>query len=159
MPHKNPEDKRAYMRRWRAKNPNKYRKRETKYMREWRAKNREDWNKYQRERYKRSRGYFYHIKSKFNLTVDQYEGMVAQQGDLCAICKTKPADRYNVDHDHKTGKVRGLLCGRCNTGLGAFKDAPEILIAAAHYLTSCNNGSRTLPLPESSLEPNLSETP
>lgn len=56
-------------------------------------------------------------------------------GDTCGICETKFATAPQVDHDHTTGLVRGLLCRRCNIGLGAFKDNQNSLIAAIRYLT------------------------
>lgn len=58
--------------------------------------------------------------------------MLAEQGGLCAICKTAPA--ADVDHDHVTGAVRALLCFNCNGGLGQFKDNPAFLHAAAYYV-------------------------
>jgi hypothetical protein len=58
--------------------------------------------------------------------------MLAEQGGLCAICKSAPA--VHVDHDHATGAVRALLCFNCNGGLGQFKDDPETLHAAAFYV-------------------------
>lgn len=67
--------------------------------------------------------------------------MHEEQGGECAICDAEiPAvseDRYLsacVDHDHKTGKVRGLLCWDCNVGLGKFLDNPDLLVSAAEYL-------------------------
>jgi hypothetical protein len=64
--------------------------------------------------------------------------MVANQRSLCAICETaEPATRsgtWHVDHCHTSGKVRGLLCTRCNIGLGQFQDDPERLRAALLYL-------------------------
>jgi hypothetical protein len=71
---------------------------------------------------------------------EQYAGMLDQQGHACAICGDTEwwahmhAGSPQVDHDHATGEVRGLLCGRCNTGLGQFQDDPERLHAAARYL-------------------------
>lgn len=62
--------------------------------------------------------------------------MYAMQQAKCAICDTKP-DKYPglvVDHCHTTGKVRGLLCTKCNLGLGHFKDNKEALAKAALYL-------------------------
>ena len=73
----------------------------------------------------------------------QYEEMLAEQGGKCAICKKvlsiKSAYSIHepfpcVDHDHKTKKIRGLLCGFCNIGLGAFKDYPVRLESAIRYL-------------------------
>jgi len=58
--------------------------------------------------------------------------MLEEQGGLCAICRAAPA--AHVDHDHATGKVRGLLCFNCNGGLGQFKDRIQVLEAAIGYL-------------------------
>jgi hypothetical protein len=71
----------------------------------------------------------------YGVTVEQYEDMFAKQSGLCAIC-LKDASRgtLNVDHDHETGRIRGLLCGHCNRGLGLLRDDPELLEEAARYL-------------------------
>jgi hypothetical protein len=78
---------------------------------------------------------------KHLVTVEEYEQLLLDQRYACAICKT-PADQFqralHVDHDHVTGKVRGLLCVRCNTGLGCFKDSTENLVEALHYLCDHN---------------------
>lgn len=58
--------------------------------------------------------------------------MLIEQDGLCAVCYEKPAT--SVDHDHKTGQVRGLLCRNCNTGLGMFGDNPELMLAASAYI-------------------------
>jgi hypothetical protein len=69
------------------------------------------------------------------IAAEEYETMLAAQGGVCAICKKPPGRRMlNVDHDHTTGAIRALLCHGCNTGLGAFKDTPATLRAAAAYL-------------------------
>lgn len=66
--------------------------------------------------------------------------MIVEQANRCAICGEHPkggkrsASRLNVDHDHVTGRVRGLLCHRCNLALGALKDSAELLRRAATYL-------------------------
>lgn len=76
---------------------------------------------------------------RFGLNATDYDAMLAAQGGVCAICASaQPRGRWNthfaVDHDHKSGRVRGLLCGTCNTALGMAKDNPELLRAAADYL-------------------------
>lgn len=68
---------------------------------------------------------------KYGLTDQQYEMILQTQGWVCAICGDTP---IAVDHDHQTGKVRGVLCRCCNTGLGHFKDKAELLVTAASYL-------------------------
>ena len=65
--------------------------------------------------------------------------MMAAQGSMCAICGLPPSGKgpnavLHIDHDHKTGKVRGLLCQACNRGLGFFRDARDRLTAAIEYL-------------------------
>ena len=86
------------------------------------------------------------LKRKYGLTVKEYDLLSEKQKHQCAICG-KPAKklqrRLHVDHDHRTGAVRGLLCDDCNTGLGKFKDNPDFLIAAAEYLRrACRKLSR-----------------
>ena len=98
------------------------------YQREYRAKNRRVAQDYERKR-------------KFGLTPEEYGKMLLAQGNKCAICgNEETATRLDktkslaVDHDHKTGKVRGLLCCECNQGLGKFRDSREMLLSAARYL-------------------------
>lgn len=81
-----------------------------------------------------------HLKKRFGLTLDEFESMLISQGAACAICGTGTSDggkSFHVDHDHKTGKVRGLLCGRCNRAIGQFADNPSLCRAAAAYLEKC----------------------
>ena len=59
--------------------------------------------------------------------------MMAEQKGLCAICQTQ-LEESNIDHDHTTGEVRGLLCTPCNLGIGMFKDNPDVLNRAIRYL-------------------------
>jgi len=67
-----------------------------------------------------------------------FQEMYAKQGGCCAICKHPPTsgrgNTLHVDHDHETGKVRGLLCHSCNTSLGGFRDSQSVLWAAIEYL-------------------------
>lgn len=78
------------------------------------------------------------LKRKFGLTVEDYDRMVAEQEGSCAICRRpcQTGRRLAVDHCHKTGAVRGLLCHSCNLGIGKLGDDPERLLSAARYLLS-----------------------
>lgn len=71
------------------------------------------------------------------MTMTSFQAMLKAQDGVCAICKeTCPTQRrLSVDHDHKTGKIRGLLCARCNFGLGSFRDRPALLRGAEVYLS------------------------
>lgn len=79
---------------------------------------------------------------KINFTEKEYDVMLAAQNSKCAICDSEFAGltrsgnnaRLSVDHEHDTGIVRGLLCKRCNMGLGYFGDSPELLNKAIAYL-------------------------
>jgi hypothetical protein len=70
---------------------------------------------------------------RYGLTLKDYRAIVARQGNACAICK-RSGRPLVVDHCHVTGKVRRLLCNKCNVGLGCFNDEPSLLRAAATYL-------------------------
>ena len=106
----------------------------------WRKKNPERaqflderWRKANPEKIKRM--YRRRALKKYGLDEVSYDDMLARQNYVCAICKSNNGGRtFHVDHDHKTDIVRALLCSRCNPGLGAFKDDPELLEAAAAYL-------------------------
>lgn len=72
--------------------------------------------------------------SKYGLTFVKYNEMLLSQNNSCKICLNVFAEQPCVDHDHSTGKVRGLLCKKCNIGLGAFKDKVVNLENAIRYL-------------------------
>jgi hypothetical protein len=79
----------------------------------------------------------YQRHRNFGVTPDQYRQQLAAQENCCAICKTPVTNlsrQLAVDHDHATGKLRGLLCLKCNTALGKFGDSEELLLAALDYL-------------------------
>lgn len=83
------------------------------------------------------------LSRRYGLTPFEYQALYSAQGHSCRICGSPPSgnDRWGllaVDHDHDTGRVRGLLCFRCNSGLGQFQDDPAILRAAAAYLEAEN---------------------
>ncbi|MFI7442578.1 endonuclease VII domain-containing protein [Nonomuraea indica] len=74
----------------------------------------------------------YKLKLRYGITEDDFERMLARQGGLCAICQAVPG--AFVDHCHRTGQVRGVLCFNCNNGLGHFGDNTVLLELAALYL-------------------------
>lgn len=72
---------------------------------------------------------------KYGITEIDYERLLVEQGGACAICRNPSTGRrLSVDHDHDTGRVRGLLCFTCNIGLGSFKDSILRLESAIEYL-------------------------
>jgi Uri superfamily endonuclease len=79
------------------------------------------------------------LKRRYGITKLQYEQMLKKQKNVCAICKQKCLEKavLSVDHDKETGKVRGLLCSRCNLALGLFYHDSKRLTNAARYVDSC----------------------
>lgn len=83
-----------------------------------------------------------YMKKTYGLTLEEYQTMYNRQDGLCAICglsetrKTKYGfiKLLHIDHDHKTGKIRALLCGNCNGGLGLFKDSIQYMENAINYI-------------------------
>lgn len=71
------------------------------------------------------------------MTLEDFDAMLAEQGGVCLICKNEPQDKigFVVDHDHQTGEVRGILCQRCNAGIGMLGDDVDRLASAIAYLT------------------------
>lgn len=78
---------------------------------------------------------------RYGLTTETHDAIAERQGWVCAICHKKPPQVFDVDHDHKTGKVRGLLCHRCNTMLGAFGDDAELIATTMTRAISYLNAS------------------
>lgn len=83
------------------------------------------------------------LKSKYGLSLEEYNKMLESQNGVCAIClkpetshsnKKGPIDSLRVDHCHKTGKVRGLLCSECNFGISKFNDSMGLVCSALAYL-------------------------
>jgi hypothetical protein len=103
---------RAATQRWKDRNPEKYR----------RSTKRTNLRKFAR-------------RHGADIDIGLYDQMVAEQDGRCLICGAKPGRiALAVDHDHETGRVRGLLCRSCNQGLGHFRDDPDLLRSAAAYL-------------------------
>jgi len=70
----------------------------------------------------------------YNITKQEFEEMKAKQNGMCAICG-RENNNLVIDHNHKTGKVRGLLCTACNVGIGLLQDSVDILTIAIKYIT------------------------
>lgn len=97
-------------------------------------------NEKARSRYSPEKRSDYVVKG-YGITLADYNRLLESQNGGCAICgsktaKTKKNGRFCIDHDHKTGLVRGLLCAPCNRGIGLLNDSSEVLRKAADYLES-----------------------
>ena len=113
MPFKDPERRRANQKRWRENHPDRTRH-------------------YDTPENKRVQ----HLNRKYGITIERYNEMLVGQGGVCKICRRADPDGRHlaVDHDHETGKIRGLLCRPCNTALGLMFDDPKQLRIAADYV-------------------------
>jgi len=110
-----------------------------KYALDYREKNIEKVREKDRQRAKLPHRRKYQLRNqlrKFGITLADYDKMFNDQNGVCAICgKTNlKRRRLAIDHNHKTNKVRGLLCGKCNKAIGLFEENPEILEKAIKYL-------------------------
>jgi hypothetical protein len=138
--------RRCYTKKWRREN----REKAIRSTVAWRARNPEKAviaakksHATARKRYHSDASYrlsyaFKGLLARHGITQKAYEEKIAQQGHRCAICRNASSGTkrllFCVDHDHDTGKIRGLLCITCNTGIGALKDDPRVLEAAIRYL-------------------------
>lgn len=146
MPYKDPEEKKENSRKnylsrksleknWYQKYPEKIKNSNKKYHKNWYEKNKMkkkeyclSWRKANPEKVLSC-----HLKYKFNITKDQYDLMLKEQQGKCKICG-KVMIEILVDHCHKTNKIRGLLCRKCNSILGYATDDISILKSALRYL-------------------------
>lgn len=99
----------------------------------WRTENPEAFKVY------KSRNTYYMATHRYGLSMVEYKALLKKSKGKCIICrinfsKIKINRRCHIDHDHKTGKVRGLLCHRCNNGLGNFRDSIKYMAKAIKYL-------------------------
>lgn len=79
-----------------------------------------------------------HLKQRYGITPEQKVQIFESQGSCCAVCKSSEprGGKWATDHCHVRGKVRGVICNSCNTGLGLFADNPDFLREAAEYLVA-----------------------
>lgn len=126
----------CYERDLRQRNP-EYAERQRENSRQWAAKHKEHLRQYNKEYRKRTQTPESNELKKLashGLTLQDYQQMLDAQNGVCAICGREPGkNKLAIDHDHKTGIIRGLLCFRCNYGLGWFQDdLTRIYKAIAH---------------------------
>jgi len=108
--------RKEYMRLWREKNKNKY----NAWARDYYSKNKDKWKSRKRE---------YRLVRMYNITTEEYNNMFEKQKGTCYICGKEPVSHaknknskvLHIDHNHETGKVRGLLCSKCNGALGWYE--------------------------------------
>jgi len=104
-----------------------------KYGKEWRKKNKDktkEWYENNKDKKKANQ-----LKKRFGITLKDYNELLRKQGGTCAICRNKANDKaLAVDHNHKIGKVRGLLCHYCNSTLGYFKEDISLFYKCIEYL-------------------------
>lgn len=122
----------AYRRDWNERNREKLRE-QSKL---WRQNHREEINAKARKRYIKNKESELnrHRKQSYGIDEEIYFELVNAQNGTCLICGDKPSINLSVDHNHKTGKIRGLICNPCNIAIAKAKDSPEILRAMADYL-------------------------
>ncbi len=108
------------------------------------SKDNEAWRRANPEKHKRAyqvRNHRSNLKTRFGMSVEEYNVLVAQSDGVCGICR-EPESRERklcLDHDHQTGALRGFLCSRCNLLLGNASDSVELLKQAIRYLRSEGN--------------------
>lgn len=119
---KNKEKIRIYNKKYRAENKSKLKARSKKYTQSHKA---------EKQAYDRKR----RLKLGYNLSVEEYDKMLVEQNGVCAICSNPPTGKpLHVDHNHKTGKVRKLLCFTCNSAIGYAKEDINLLGRMIVYL-------------------------
>jgi hypothetical protein len=149
MPHKDPQAKAEYARQYRAANREKIRENSKRYWQKNKARCAAANLKYRSEnqdRVKELNQLWWAankdrlVAEKYGLTLEEYQQMLDATEGKCPICSVelvfegKSAARACVDHDHATGKIRGIVCSRCNLLIGKAKDDAALLMRAAEYL-------------------------
>lgn len=142
MPHKDAAARRAYMAEYNAKNRDHLRE----IHRSWQEQNRDRLRTYKHRHHAkrlatdlegvRAEQRSAWLARRYGMTPEAYDEIVAAQANRCAICGDEPSEgkALHIDHDHKSGAVRGLLCGHCNRAIGLFRDNADVIEMAAAYL-------------------------
>lgn len=136
-----------YQRQWRKSNPEKVKAHTKTYYKNhkeqvhaknkaWRGRHSDQMKAYQKKWWE-EKGKDAYYRSKYGISLLAYKTLLEQQNQCCGICgfsRFVLCETLHIDHDHKTGAVRGLLCSECNHGIGNFKDSPIFLTSAIAYL-------------------------
>lgn len=125
-------------------NKEQYKKRAEKFSKSetrkrWREENKDNIKEYHKKRWSLIKDKKPHLKSNYGITLDDYNNMFEQQNGCCLGCGKHQSDLEKplcVDHDHQTGRVRGLLCIKCNSALGMVLDNIDTLTNLIKYLKS-----------------------
>jgi hypothetical protein len=144
-----------YARKWRRKNPEKASKQSKLYRirnkekikisnKKYREENNEYLQKINKEWYNENKEKVRDVQLNrtFGITLEEYNELLNKQNGVCSICGDPPTidqKKFSIDHDHITGKIRGILCRGCNVGIGHFKDDPELLRKAINYIKNFRN--------------------
>jgi hypothetical protein len=139
MPIKDEAKRKAYLKEYHAKWYKKNKEKRTAQIAEYQKTKPQEW--------RLSIGRKHHLKTRYTITPKEYEAKLISQDYCCAICGKDVADNIrggipvalSVDHCHKSGSLRDLLCFHCNSFLGHAKDNPEVLAKAAQYLIDHQN--------------------
>lgn len=138
-----PESVKKYRQAWYQKNKAKVRD-NVKKNRAIRMAKGTDWSQINKDKI-REYNYQHKLKISYGLTIEGYNLLLGVQNGRCAICSDLPGKRrLAVDHDHKTGIVRSLLCGRCNTALGNLRENPEIMLKMIAYINKFKDNGLSL---------------
>jgi len=81
-----------------------------------------------------------HYRRRYGISLEEYRAMYRAQAGQCAVCADVHSEGdLRVDHNHSSGRVRSLLCGKCNSGIGMFRERPELFLKAVEYLKAHQN--------------------
>ncbi len=135
MPYKDVERRREGQRKYRDENPDVVKRAKAKYRENNREKLRDKSREYHSRAATKEREYLYFAKYKYGISKEEYALMLQTQNGVCFICgETNNGRRLHIDHDHDTGKVRSLLCQKCNMILGLCGESVNKLDAIAKYI-------------------------
>ena len=131
MPHKDPQKRRDYLRKYRLTHPRPTAEQQRQYNATYRAK--------AGPRAKQSK--HFRLKRRYGITLERFNDLIKEQNGRCALCGNSLNDagkRTHVDHCHETKIIRGVVCSKCNVGLGQFDDSVDQLRGAIAYLEQTN---------------------